>query len=250
MTLSAEVDARQPDAMRVACDASFHNIAIDSVFYMFENFDQTFIQDRHLRGNVEAQVRTDMVFNSRLDMNLPRLTADVQAKITDGQLNGFEPMQKLSKFINRNELANLRFAELENTIRIERETVFLPRMEISSNVASISAEGTHTFSQVMDYHLRIPVNALLGKNRGGGAAYSTSAAPQGGKSNLFLFVRGPSDNYKIGYDTRAVADKIVDDLKNGKRDTRNGFGRPSPTTRPDPSARTQPAEEEEYFDFQ
>jgi hypothetical protein len=72
-----------------------------------------------------------------------------------------------------------------------------------------------------------------------------------GKSNLFLFVRGPVDNYKIGYDTRAVADKIVDDLKHGKREPRNGFGRPAPaTTRPDPSARTQPAEEEEYFDFQ
>ncbi len=252
MTLSAEVDARQPDAVRVACDAAFHHIAIDSVFYMFENFDQTFIQDRHLRGNVEARVRTDMVFNSRLDMNLPRLTADVQAKVTDGELNGFEPMQKLSKFINRNELANLRFAELENTIRIERETVFLPKMEISSNVANISAEGTHTFSQVMDYHLRIPVKALLGKNRVRGAAYATSSAPPGGKSNLFVFVRGPSDNYKIGYDTRAVADKIVDDLKHGKRDTRNGFGKPAPaTTRPDPSARTQPAaEEEEYFDFQ
>jgi hypothetical protein len=48
-----------------------------------------------------------------------------------------------------------------------------------------------------------------------------------------------------------VADKIVDDIKHGKRDTRNGFGKPAPaTTRPDPSARTQPAAEEEYFDFQ
>lgn len=250
MTLSAEVDARRPDAMRVACDAAFHHIAIDSVFYMFENFDQTFIQDRHLRGNVEARVRTNMVFNSRLDMNLPRLTADVEAKITDGELNGFEPMQKLSAFINRRELANLRFAALENTIRIERETVFLPRMEISSNVANISAEGTHTFSQVMDYHLRIPVNALLGKNRVRGAAYET-AAPPGGKSNLFLFVRGAADNYKIGYDTRAVADKIVEDLKHGKKATRGPFGRPAPaTSRTEAPARTQPVEEEEYFDFQ
>ena len=251
MTFSGEVDARQPDAMRVACDAAFHHIAIDSVFYMFENFDQTFIQDRHLRGNVEARVRTNMVFNSRLDMDLPRLTADVEARITDGELNGFEPMQKLSKFINRHELANLRFAELQNTIRIERETVFLPRMEISSNVANISAEGTHTFSQVMDYHLRIPVNALLGKNRVRGAAYGTAPAPPGGKSNLFLFVRGPADNYKIGYDTRAVADKIVDDLKNGKKETRGPFGRPatSPSRTQEP-ARPRTAEEEEYFDFQ
>jgi hypothetical protein len=192
-----------------------------------------------------------MVFNSRLDMNLPRLTADVQAKVTDGQLNDFEPMQKLSKFINRHELANLRFAQLENTIRIERETVFLPKMEISSNVANISAEGTHTFGQVMDYHLRIPVNALLGKNRGRGGVYEASTAPQGGKSNLFLFVRGPADSYKIGYDTRAVADKIVEDLKSGKRDPRNGPGRPALSApRSEGQARTQPEAEEEYFDFQ
>jgi hypothetical protein len=251
MSLSADVDARQPDALRVDCDAAFHNIAIDSVFYMFENFDQTFIQDRHLRGSLEARVRTGMVFNSRLDMNLPRLTADVQAKITDGQLNDFEPMQKLSKFINRNELANLRFAELENTIRIERETVFLPKMEISSNVANILAEGTHTFSQVMDYHLRIPVNALLGKNRGRGGVYEASTPPQGGKSNLFLFVRGPADSYKIGYDSRAVADKIVEDIKSGKRDTRNGLGKPAPAApRSEGQARTQPEAEEEFFDFQ
>ncbi len=137
-------------------------------------------------------------------------------------------------------------------LAIERETVFLPKMEISSNVANISAEGSHTFSQVMDYHLRIPVNALLSKNRVRGGVYETStAATQGGKSNLFVFVRGPADSYKIGYDTRAVADKIVEDIKSGKRATRTPFNKTAPAApRSEGQARTQPEAEEEYFDFQ
>ncbi len=255
MELSAGVDARRPDAMLVSCDAWFSNIAIDSVFYMFENFDQTFIQDRHLRGNVQARIKTSMVFNSQLAMNMPRLQADVQAKVTDGELNGFEPMQKLSRFINHQELANLRFAELENTVRIQNQTVFLPKMEISSNVANISVAGSHTFDQVMDYHLRIPVNTLFGKNRMRPAAYAEGSAGQGGRSNLLLTVRGTAEDYKIGYDTRAVAEKIVDDLVKDKREPREAgqpqgrAGRMTPAERAAPQAKTRPAEEE-FFDFE
>ncbi len=253
MLLSAGVDGRQPDFMQVSCNAWFDNIAVDSVFYLFENFDQTFIQDRHIRGNVQARVQTYMVFNSRLDMDVSKLVADVHTKVADGQLNQFEPMQKLSGFIHQRELANLRFSEMENTVHIEKRKVFIPKMEIYSNVANISVEGTHSFDQVMDYHLRVPVVSLFQRKGIKSAAVVENGSQ--GRANFFLTIKGTSENYKIGYDTQAVRDKIREDMKKEKQEFREAFRHPG--SQPNPSVRsgdtkarttTQPAEEE-YFDF-
>ncbi len=252
MELNASVNARKTNFMEVSCNALFTNIAIDSVFYLFENFDQSFIQDRHLRGNVRARVQTYMVFNNQLEMNEPRLVADVYGRVTNGQLNNFDPMQKLSRFVNQDELANLRFSDLENTIHIENRTVFIPKMEINSNVANISIQGSHTFDQVMDYHLRLPIRTLFQRKVQTASHGEEETGESREKGNLFLTIKGTADRYKIGYDTRAVGEKIRDDLRKGIPRINEGqdtYKKSKPSPR---QVRTLQAQEkeEEYFDFE
>lgn len=248
--VNGTVNARQPDRVEVNCLANFNKLAIDSVFYMFENFDQTFIRDKHLRGNATATVQTFMVFDRHLNMDVPSLVADAQVNIVNGGLIHFEPMQKLSKFINRNELANMQFAQLQNNIHIENRTVFLPEMNIRSNVAHISVKGTHTFDQVMDYQLRIPVNTFIGRR--------TRTALDAGVeseevSNLFLRIKGTSDDYQIAYDKEAANAKMKQDWKEEKRELKDLFKgknkREDRATKEDKKTTTPPEAEEEFFDF-
>jgi hypothetical protein len=243
MNLSGTVNARQPEKIQVACKANFQQLAIDSIFYMFENFDQDFILDRHLRGLVTAQVQSSMVFNSKLDMEVPALVADIKASVVNGGLTNFEPMQKLSRFIKRQDLENMQFSEMENDIHIENRTVFIPEMEIRSNVSNLSVKGTHTFDQVMNYKLKIPVYNFMGKR-------AREVADEN-SSNLFLKIYGTSDDYKIEYDNEAVKEKIQQDWKEEKQEFKDMLkGKKAQENQSTQPSKKKPEEkEEEFFDF-
>ena len=212
MNLNVGVNAQQANLIQVSTNALFHNIQIDSVFYMFEDFGQDFIRVPHLRGKVNARVQTYLAFDEHLESDNNRMVADIAATIGQGQLVGFEPMQKLSSFIRQSELANLRFGEIQNNIHIEKRTVFIPLMEITSNVANISVQGTHSFDNVMDYHLRIPIKTFFQRRN----TIQASTQPPASQPNLFLRINGTADKYRISYDSKAVRDKIRQDLQTRK----------------------------------
>ncbi|MDJ1471325.1 AsmA family protein [Xanthocytophaga flava] len=245
MNLSIGMDAREPEQVQLSTNAELNNIQIDKVFYMFEDFGQDFIRSQHVHGKVNAHIQTYLVLNEHLISDNKKLVAEAFTTIRDGQLVNFEPMQKLSRFIKASELANLRFGEMQNNIHIEKGNVFIPLMEINSNIATISVQGTHSFDNVMDYHLRIPLKTFFQKRK----TVETSSQTSGG-TNLFLRINGTADNYKIGYDSKAMRDKMKVDMQartttEEKSNTRQSFltpAKPAKVSAPKPK-------EEEYFDF-
>ncbi len=249
MNLNVGIDARQTNLIQVSTYAQLAEIQIDSVFYMFEDFGQDFIRAQHLRGKMTSRIQTYLVFDEHLQPNNDKLVAEVSATVRNGQLLGFEPMQKLSSFIRESELANLRFGEMQNNIHIEKRNVYIPLMEISSNVANISVQGTHSFDNVMDYHLRIPLKTFFQKKN----TLQASVQNPANQTNLFLQIKGTADRYKISYDTKAVRDKIRQDLQARK----SVSSMPSNTQAFRPAFKSEkvtpvtpkPAEEA-YFDFQ
>jgi hypothetical protein len=183
------------------------------------------------------------VFNSKLDMEVPALVADIKASVVNGGLTNFEPMQKLSRFIKRQDLENMQFSEMENDIHIENRTVFIPEMEIRSNVSNLSVKGTHTFDQVMNYKLKIPVYNFMGKR-------AREVADEN-SSNLFLKIYGTSDDYKIEYDNEAVKEKIQQDWKEEKQEFKDMLkGKKAQENQSTQPSKKKPEEkEEEFFDF-
>ncbi|RPD46112.1 hypothetical protein DNI29_13970 [Hymenobacter sediminis] len=154
------VDARQPQLLKASTVVSCQQVPLDSLFYVFENFGQQFITQRHLRGRLTATADVDSYFDQHLTPLTDKLEAEVHATVRNGELLNFEPMQKLSFLASRATLRHLRFAELQNRIYVQSRTVYVPEMDIRSNVKAASlirVTGTHTFDQQMDYHVRIPL---------------------------------------------------------------------------------------------
>src|SRR5690606_12068055 len=145
MKLDGKVDASKENFIEVSTEASFDKIHIDSIFYLFYNFNQDFLVDKHLKGQISAEVNSYMVFDNKLRFNSEKFRSDVGVTIRNGELNDFEPMQKLSKFVAEESLSKLRFSELNNIIKIQDETIFLPPMDVRSNISTIQIRGTHTF---------------------------------------------------------------------------------------------------------
>ena len=187
------LDARQPRLLRLSSVISCQQLPLDSLFYAFEDFGQRFITARHLRGTLTATAESELYFDGALNPLTNRMEAELNLSVRNGELNNFEPLQKLSMLARREQLRHLRFAQLTTPVYIQSRTVYLPEMEIRSNVRAASlirVTGTHTFDQQMDYHLSIPILPGL-LRRTAGLATGPS---------LLLAIQGDEDNFRVSYD--------------------------------------------------
>ena len=242
LTLSGIVDATNNKAIDVMCTSHLDGIHLDSVFYVFQNFDQTFIEDKHLKGHVTADVNFELTLNEKLDLFSETLIADINATIKNGELNNFEPMRKLNKYLDDEGLSKLRFSDLKNEIHIENKTVYIPQMQVRSNVTDIRVSGTHTFDQHIDYRLITPLRNR--KKIDVNEAVNAIEESGTGQSKLFLKITGTTDNYKVAYDTDAVKKKIVNDLKREVQELKDAFRNKGTQQK-----KEQELEKDEYFDW-
>jgi hypothetical protein len=219
LSLSGIVDAKNNKAIDFVSTVKLNNINVDSAFYVFENFKQDFIEDRHLKGRATAEVNMEMTLDQHLKLFPETLIADISVTIKNGELNNFEPMKKLNKYLDDEGLSKLRFSDLKNDIHIENKTVYIPQMEVRSNVTDLKISGTHTFDQLIDYHVVTPFRRK--KVADPDAAGAIEETSQGAK--LFLKITGTTDEYRIAYDTQAVKKKIADDLKNEVKELKDAF---------------------------
>jgi len=221
LTLNGIVDAKNPKAIDVVSSFKLNGIYLDSVFYVFENFYQDFIQDKHLKGQAYADVELEMVLNEQLHLIASTLISDISATIKNGELNNFEPLKKLNKYIDDESLSKLRFADLKNEIHIENKTIYIPQMEIKSNATDIRLSGTHTFDQHIDYRVVAP---LRGKKKiDPDEAFGAVEDDGSGKPKIFLKITGTTDKYEVSLDKDAVKKKIAGDLKKEVQELKDAF---------------------------
>lgn len=220
LSLSGIVDAKNHKAIDVMTTAKLNGIHVDSVFYVFKNFNQDFIEDKHLKGQATADVTFELTLNEKLKLFPETLTADISTVIKNGELNDFEPIQTLNKYLDDEGLDKLRFADLKNDIHIEKKTIYIPQMEIRSNVTTLQISGTHTFDQHIDYRIITP---LRNKNKVNASEAAGALEEQGGQMKLYLKITGTTDDYRVQYDTEAVKKKIVSDLKKEVQELKDAF---------------------------
>lgn len=220
LVFSGIVDAKNHKAIDVVSTFKLNSIYLDSVFYVFENFDQNFIQDKHLKGQVNADVNIEFTLNQNLKLFPETLVADISTTIRNGELNNFEPLKKLNKYLDDEGLSNLRFSDLKNDIHIEKKTIYIPQMQVRSNVTSISISGTHTFDQQIDYRVVAP---LRSKRKIDLQEAQTAIEEESGQTRLYLKIIGTTDDYRVVYDIGSVRKKIAADLKKEVKELKDAF---------------------------
>ncbi|MET3539475.1 hypothetical protein ABID22_000176 [Pontibacter aydingkolensis] len=241
------LDARNKEHIKVSTATKLKNMSVDSLFYVFENFQQNFIMDSHLRGQLTADIVSDLYFDSQLNAKTDLLQAEIVATVRNGQLINFAPMQKMSAFVKRAELANMRFAELHNSFWIQQRTIYIPEMDIRSSlsaVPTVSISGQHTFDQHMDYRIKLPLFSNQRPDKD--AAFGVVASdPGAGNSSLFLTLKGRESDFKIAYDDERVRQKIKTDLKQEGQELKDLLRGKKPKDK----EKKVELQEGEYFDF-
>ena len=240
INLSGILDAKNATAIDVVSTVHLDKVNIDSAFYVFENFQQQFIEHRHLKGKANAEVNLEMTLNEHLRLFPETLIADIGLLITDGELNNFEPLKKLNRYVDDETLNRLRFANIRNDIHIENKTVYIPEMDIRSNATELRLSGTHTFDQQIDYRIVTPFRRkqIVDVNAEG------ATESMDGQTKLFLKITGTTDNFDVAYDTRAVKNKIVNDFKKEVQELKDAF-----RSKGKRKEKEVEVSKDEYFDF-
>ncbi len=211
------------DHLNLHTAAKLKGVQLATLFYIFDNFHQNFLMDKHLGGEVFADVDLKMQADKHWNIYWDALQADINARLSNGALYQFEPIQQLAKYVAEESLAQLRFSELKNHIRIKDKTIHIPPMEVHSNVTRIQLSGKHTFDGQVDYNLVVPFTSYQQQKEGATEEVATDALAG---INLFLKLQGDVDNYKIRYDIKALRyslkgklqeqGKVLRDLLQGK----------------------------------
>jgi hypothetical protein len=217
ITTNGVVDGSDTSRLVVTCFSDVNKINISQMFQEFENFGQSTITNKNIKGVATFKIQFSSVLSPELDMDLDKLYAGIELSIENGELNSVESMKSLSRFIDLKELENIRFATLKNQIEIKNQVINIPKMEVKSSAINLTASGTHTFDNKINYRIKLSLNDLLSrkakKAKKQNDEFGQEADDGLGRTNLFLLMTGTVDKPIIKYDSKSAVQHVKQDLK-------------------------------------
>ncbi|MBS1623061.1 MAG: AsmA family protein [Bacteroidetes bacterium] len=221
-------------------------VDLPMLFRECDNFHQTTLTDKNLKGRVSATLALKTVWNNYKDIDLDKLSGSLSCSVLHGELNDFDPIKSASAFIKVDELNHIVFSDLNNTLSIQDRVITIPRMEIQSSALNLIMSGTHTLDNQIDYHLKINLHKLLAAKFGSRQSdvQYIEEDPYAGV-NLYLLLTGDISNPKIRYDREQVKKKLKQDLADQKEELKGLFKKEKTQK---PANKEAARREEKYYD--
>lgn len=195
-------------------------VNISQLFDQFHDFDQSFITHQHLSGRLDF--RSSLLLRFDRDFNLLPQQMEVLADLDlhQGALTGFEPLNSLSRFVDAQELQNLRFQRMTNHIEIRNGMIDIPDMQINSSATRMRVSGQHSFDNAYTYYIQLSLSDLWKKRKQASYDPSQMETDVDGGAQLYLVLEGQGDDFKIRYNKLEVRQQ----LKEGAKDIGKDFG--------------------------
>ncbi len=215
------------DSYFIQCQSDLKLLDINRFFYSFNNFGQSFIVDKNLKGHLSGDVVFSAIVDKKSGFLKETVKADGNLKIENGELIQFEPMMGLSRYIELEELNYIKFKTLSNEILIRDQIITIPEMDIYSSAINITALGIHKFDNSYDYRIRVSMTDLLfnkaRKKRKEISDFGIIEDDELGKISVPLKFIGKGDNYEISFDRKAALGTLKNNIQNEKKVLGNIF---------------------------
>ena len=206
------------NSLAIKIDVTAVDLNIPQIFKECENFGQQTLTDKNLKGTISTAISLAANWKNYKELDMKTLSAIIDFDIKNGELINFEPLRAASKFIRVEELADIRFADLANTIKIENERIDVPEFEIKTSALNLMFFGFHHFNNDIDYHLKINLHKLLAQkfNRSAQDFQYIENDPYEGV-NIYLTMSGNLSALVIKLDKASTRNKIQSDFKSEKQ---------------------------------
>lgn len=220
-----ELDARRPDSYPLAITATVKDMDVSALFKEFQDFGQTFIGHRHLKGTTHAQIAFAAPLSPSMTLDQDRLVCVLDLGITRGELIGHQPLMEVADYLRsqkvvapfvdtdelRKRLAHVTFSDLENQIEIRNRTVHIPAMVVHSSAMDIEVSGSQTFDGGIDHHLNFRLGELFRK--GDGEDEFGPVVDDGTGMRVFLHMYGTTTDPQFANDGAMAAARRKQKLK-------------------------------------
>ena len=255
VTADLELDGRSVRAYPLAVNASVKGMDISAFFKEFQDFGQTFIGHRNLKGTMRAQIAFAAPLSPALQIDQDRMVCVIDLGIDKGELIGHQPLIDVADYLRSNKLvapfvdtdelkrrlAHVTFSDLSNQIEIRDRTVFIPNMLVHSSAMDIEVSGSQSFDGGIDHHLNFRLSDLFRK--GSGEDEFGPVQDDGTGMRVFLHMYGTTADPQFANDGAMASARRKQQLKQEtatlKTILKEEFGR-APGERTTPPPTTQP----------
>jgi len=203
-------------------------VQVASVFRSFDDFNQETITADNLDGILSLDAKIIAPINASLDLDPQGLLVQSTMTIEEGHLKNYEPMQALSRFAEVEELEDVRFNTLSNTISISEGSIHIPEMTISSNVLNMDLSGKHSFENEIDYVITMRLGDVLFAKRDKKSSNSEfeeqlEIVKRDDDHRIPIHIGGTVDNPEISIDRSSLGKSFKESLKQQGQEIRNLF---------------------------
>jgi hypothetical protein len=189
------------------------NVHLKTLFEQCNDFYQDELTHKHLSGIITANLSMNANWDKKWNCDLSSIAAVIDVKIKDGGIKDYKPLLSLSRFADVEDLKDIRFAELLNTIFIKNSIITIPEMQLQNNALNVGLSGSQSFDGKLDYRFKIKLSELLRKKRNKPLNEFEEHDESGKGMYLYLLMTGTTDNPQIGYDKSGAKKKAKQDLK-------------------------------------
>lgn len=215
------LDFETPNELLITSNAKLFNINLHQLFYQFENFGQNAIDAENLKGKATLNVDFASVWDKNLNVDKDKIFASSTIIIKNGELLNYAPVMALSKFIEVEELQQIKFNELKTAIEISDRQITIAKTAIASSAIDLTLSGTHHFNNDIDYRVKVDLNDVLWnkakKKKKQNEEFGYVVDDGLGKTTIFLKISGSINNYKVGYDTEGFKNNLSESIQEEKK---------------------------------
>ena len=216
--LDGQIENAPDGRFLITATSHLDGINIKRLFNECNDFGQQEITQKNLNGKLSGEINFVGVWSSNFRCDLNKLYVLSKIKVSNGELLNYEPLHALGKYIDVNDLRNLKFEDLDNTIEIKNKTIFIPQFDVKNNALNITLSGTHSFNNIVDYRMKIKLSELLkNKRKKLSNEFNEEEVTADRGVNLYISMKGPIDNISITYDKLGTKQKITQELKQEKQ---------------------------------
>lgn len=207
--------------LEVAVQSRLRDINVSQLFTQLDNFGQTTLSDKNIKGIASADLEFSGSWNNRLEADLKSMHAVCNLKVLQGELIDFKPLQSLARFVDVSELQRVKFADLQSTIRIDNQIITLPKTTINNSALNLDVSGTHSFDNHIDYRIRLLLSELIAKRRKGrDDEFGPVENDPENRRSAFIRMSGTVDHPEFDYDKAGFKEKIKEDLHSRNQDAK------------------------------
>ncbi len=176
-----------------------NQIDATTFFYQCENFGQSVLQDKNIKGNLSTRIVIDGKWNEKGDFSNKDLIAYAYLNVQNGELKNIKMLEDFSTFVKIEDLSNIKFTNLENWFEIRDGWTYMPVMELRNNALNMSVSGSHSFNNDINYNIKVnAAQVVINRFK----KFNPKLSPQkdiedDGVFDLFFNMKGTLDKYEI-----------------------------------------------------